>query len=115
MQKVYHRIDGIAGNVINITADGVKYKELAEVTSRASTSLAQVIRLDGDEDHVLGNGVKLRESGYLQDLRYLLWAACLRQHVGHIQHVVVRRTYGTAVVLWLQFNCYRHRIFLLEK
>ncbi len=48
MQKVYHRIDSIAGNVINITADGVKYKELAEVTSRAGTSLAQVIRLDGD-------------------------------------------------------------------
>jgi V/A-type H+-transporting ATPase subunit B len=48
MQKVYHRIDGIAGNVINITADGVKYKELAEVTSRAGTSLAQVIRLDGN-------------------------------------------------------------------
>ncbi|MDA0990371.1 MAG: V-type ATP synthase subunit B [Verrucomicrobia bacterium] len=49
MQKVYHRIDNIAGNVINIRADGIKYRELAEVTSRAGTSLAQVIRLKGDE------------------------------------------------------------------
>lgn len=45
MQKVYHRVDSIAGNVITIRADGVKYRELAEVQSRAGTSLAQVIRL----------------------------------------------------------------------
>ena len=49
MQKVYHRIDSIVGNVIYLKADGIKYKELAEVSSRSGTSLAQVIRLDGDE------------------------------------------------------------------
>jgi V/A-type H+-transporting ATPase subunit B len=49
MQKVYHRVDSIVGNVIYLKADGIKYKELAEVSSRSGTSLAQVIRLDGDE------------------------------------------------------------------
>ncbi|MCE9612971.1 MAG: V-type ATP synthase subunit B [Lentisphaerae bacterium] len=49
MQKVYHRVESIAGNVITIRATGVTYRELAEVESRAGTSLAQVIRLNGDE------------------------------------------------------------------
>jgi V/A-type H+-transporting ATPase subunit B len=49
MQKVYHQVDGIAGNVISIHAEGVKYRELAEVTSRSGTSLAQVIRLRESE------------------------------------------------------------------
>ncbi len=49
MHKVYHRVHNIAGNVINIRAEGVRYRELAEVTSRSGTSLAQVIRLHDDE------------------------------------------------------------------
>ena len=49
MQKVYHRVDSIVGNVICLKADGIRYKELAEVSSRSGTSLAQVIRLDGDD------------------------------------------------------------------
>lgn len=49
MQKVYHRVDNIAGNVISIRAEGVKYRELAEVSSRAGVSLAQVIRLSGND------------------------------------------------------------------
>lgn len=49
MHKIYHRIDNIAGNVINIKADGIRYRELAEVTSRQGTSLAQVIRLRNDD------------------------------------------------------------------
>jgi len=48
MRKVYHKIDNIAGNVINVSARGIKYRELAEVRSRASSSLAQVIRLRDD-------------------------------------------------------------------
>ena len=48
MHKVYHRVDRIAGNVITIQAEGIAYRELAEVTSRQGPSLAQVIRLDGD-------------------------------------------------------------------
>jgi len=48
MHKVYHQIDNIAGNVVNVKARGVRYRELAEITSRRGTSLAQVIRLQGD-------------------------------------------------------------------
>ena len=47
MHKVYHGIERIAGNVITVRASGVSYRELAEVTSRQGTSLAQVIRLEG--------------------------------------------------------------------
>lgn len=48
MHKVYHRIEQIAGNVIVVTADGIVYNELAQVESGYGTSLAQVIRLEGD-------------------------------------------------------------------
>jgi len=49
MRRVYHRVENIAGNVINIRAKGIQYRELAEVTSRSGSSLAQVIRLKDDE------------------------------------------------------------------
>ena len=45
--KVYHRIDALSGSVATLRADGVRYGEIAEVESRAGTSLAQVIKLDG--------------------------------------------------------------------
>ena len=45
--KVYHRIDALSGSVATLRAEGVKYNEVAEVESRAGTSLAQVIKLDG--------------------------------------------------------------------
>ncbi|MBM4163191.1 MAG: V-type ATP synthase subunit B [Lentisphaerae bacterium] len=48
MNTVYHQIDQISGSVITLRASGVRYRELAEVTSRTGTSLAQVIKLDGD-------------------------------------------------------------------
>lgn len=48
MHKVYHRIERISGSVIEIKAQGVAYRELAEVTSEYGSSLAQVIRLDAD-------------------------------------------------------------------
>ncbi len=48
MHKVYHQIENIAGSVVTLHAAGIKYRELAEVTSRTGTSLAQVIKLDGD-------------------------------------------------------------------
>jgi V/A-type H+-transporting ATPase subunit B len=41
-------IDNLSGSVITLRARGVKYRELAEVSSRSGTSLAQVIKLDGD-------------------------------------------------------------------
>jgi V/A-type H+-transporting ATPase subunit B len=48
MNKVYHRIDNSSGSVINLRAQGVQYNELAEVSSRGNTSLAQVIKIDRD-------------------------------------------------------------------
>jgi V/A-type H+-transporting ATPase subunit B len=48
MRKVYSKIESIAGNVITVKADGIKYGELAEVTSSFGKSLADVIRLDGE-------------------------------------------------------------------
>lgn len=48
MRKVYSKIDSISGNVITVTASGVRYKELAMVESKAGMSLAEVIRLHRD-------------------------------------------------------------------
>ena len=44
---VYHKIDALSGSIATLRAEGVKYNEIAEVESRAGTSLAQVIKLDG--------------------------------------------------------------------
>lgn len=48
MRKVYSKIESIAGNVITVKAEGIKYGELAEVTTSYGKSLADVIRLDGE-------------------------------------------------------------------
>lgn len=48
MHKTYHQIDRIAGSVITLKASGVANRELAMVQSGHLQSLAQVIRLDGD-------------------------------------------------------------------
>lgn len=48
MHKVYHRIEQVAGNVIVVSAEGIMYGELAQVESGFGTSLAQVIRLEGN-------------------------------------------------------------------
>ncbi len=48
MHKIYHRIDKSAGSVVTLRAQGVRYRELAQIVSRNVTSLAQVIRIDGD-------------------------------------------------------------------
>lgn len=48
MKKIYSKIESIAGNVISVRATGVKYGELAEVTTAYGKSLAEVIKLDRD-------------------------------------------------------------------
>ncbi len=48
MRKVYRKIDQIAGNVITLRAGGVASRELALVRSTRGESMAQVIRLDGE-------------------------------------------------------------------
>jgi V/A-type H+-transporting ATPase subunit B len=47
MFKVYTNIIQIAGDVITIEAEDISYLDIAEITTRRGTSLAQVIRLDG--------------------------------------------------------------------
>jgi V/A-type H+-transporting ATPase subunit B len=49
MRKVYSKIEAIAGNVITVTAEDVRYGHLATVRSSHGTSLAEVIRLDGNK------------------------------------------------------------------
>jgi len=49
MRRYYDEITGITGNVVKVTATGVGYDELAAITSGRGTSLAQVIRLEGDQ------------------------------------------------------------------
>jgi V/A-type H+/Na+-transporting ATPase subunit B len=49
MRKYFDQITRIAGNVVTVTANGVGYDELAVVSGNAGTSLAQVIRLSGDQ------------------------------------------------------------------
>ena len=48
MHKTYHRIDNSSGSVVSLRAEGVRYHDLAEIHSRNVTSLAQVIKVDGD-------------------------------------------------------------------
>ncbi|MBO4448407.1 MAG: V-type ATP synthase subunit B, partial [Kiritimatiellae bacterium] len=45
--KVYHKIDALSGSIATLRAEGVRYGEIAEIDSRAGSSLAQVIKLDG--------------------------------------------------------------------
>ncbi|MDD5108384.1 MAG: V-type ATP synthase subunit B [Candidatus Omnitrophica bacterium] len=47
MQKVYTNIIQIAGDVITVEAEGVGYNDIAQITLRSGTSLAQVIRING--------------------------------------------------------------------
>ncbi len=47
MQKVYTNIIQIAGDVITVEAEGVGYNDVAQISVRQGTSLAQVIRIDG--------------------------------------------------------------------
>jgi len=49
MRKYYDQITRIAGNVVTVSATGVGYDELAVVTGTGTSSLAQVIRLEGDQ------------------------------------------------------------------
>ncbi len=48
MNKVYNKIESVTGNVITVKADGVKYNELAQITTRFGKSLAEVNKIDGE-------------------------------------------------------------------
>ena len=48
MYKVYTNIIQIVGDVITVEAEGVGYQEIAQVETSRGSSLAQVIRIDGE-------------------------------------------------------------------
>ena len=72
MQKIYNRIIQIAGNVITVEARDVGYSDLAEISSKAGKSLAQVIRIDGEKVYLqvfagsrgISTGDKIRFLGH---------------------------------------------------
>jgi V/A-type H+-transporting ATPase subunit B len=78
MQKVYSRIESIAGNVITVTAEGVKYDDLALVSASHGDSLAQVIRLNGNKVSLqvftgargISTGDEVRFLGYPMKISY---------------------------------------------
>ena len=49
MRKYFDAIQRIAGNVVTVNASGVGYDDLAVITSSRGDSLAQVIRLEGQQ------------------------------------------------------------------
>jgi V/A-type H+-transporting ATPase subunit B len=48
MKKVFSKIESITGNVIAVRAEGVRYGDLAEVSTAYGVSLAEIIRLEDD-------------------------------------------------------------------
>lgn len=52
MLKVYSRIKELEGNVVSLKATGVKFGELAVVSSESGNSLAEVIGIEGDTVHL---------------------------------------------------------------
>ncbi|MFH1304903.1 MAG: V-type ATP synthase subunit B [Candidatus Omnitrophota bacterium] len=48
MRKICTRILSISGNVVTVKTSGIAYEELARITTSGGSSLAQVIRLDGE-------------------------------------------------------------------
>ncbi len=48
MNKVFNRIESVVGNVITVRATGVKYHELAQISTRFGKSLAEVNKIDAD-------------------------------------------------------------------
>jgi len=49
MKKTYSRILQISGDVVTVEAEGVGYRELAEIYIKTGKSLAQVIRMSGQK------------------------------------------------------------------
>ena len=78
MQKVYTKIDSIAGNVITVRAEGIRNGDLAVVTSKHGESLANVIKLQGQEVSLqvfaggrgVSTGDKVRFLGYPMRISY---------------------------------------------
>lgn len=86
MQKVYSQILQIVGDVITVEADGIGYKELAEIRTRAGISLAQVIRLDGNRVslQVLAGSRGISTDDRVRFLRRPIQVSCSEDLLGRV-------------------------------
>jgi len=86
MQKVYSEIIQIAGDVITVEAEGVGYRELAEVKTSSGTSLAQVIRLDGKKVslQVLTGSRGVATNDKVRFLKHPMQVSCTDDLLGRI-------------------------------
>ena len=86
MRKVYSRIKSIAGNVISVKADGINYDDLAQVNTAYGASLAQVIRLTGDEVHlqVFAGGRGISTGDEVRFLGHPMRVSCSKDLMGRI-------------------------------
>ena len=48
MNQVFNKIESITGSVITVKAEGVRYNELAQITTRFGKSLAKVNKIEGN-------------------------------------------------------------------
>ena len=86
MQKVYSEIIQIAGDVITVEAEGVGYRELAEVRTSSGSSLAQVIRLDGRKVslQVLTGSRGVATNDKVRFLKHPMQVACTEDLLGRV-------------------------------
>ena len=86
MQKVYSRILQIAGDVITVEAEGVSYKEIAEIKTKGATSLAQVIRLDDKKVslQVLAGSRGISTNDQVRFLKRPIQVSCSENLLGRI-------------------------------
>lgn len=86
MRKVYSRIESIAGNVISVRATGINYDDLAQVSTAYGPSLAQVIRLTGDEVHlqVFAGGRGISTGDEVRFLGHPMKVSCSKDLMGRI-------------------------------
>lgn len=49
MRKYYDQITRVAGSVVNVRANGISYDDVAVLHTKLGVSMAQVIRLEGDQ------------------------------------------------------------------
>jgi len=78
MRKIYNKIIQIAGNVVTVEARDIGYRDLAEISSARGKSLAQVIRIDGDNIYLqvfagsrgISTGDKVRFLGHAMRISF---------------------------------------------
>ncbi|MDR1894677.1 MAG: V-type ATP synthase subunit B [Spirochaetales bacterium] len=86
MQKIYSKIESISGNVISVKASGVRYGDLAQVSTKYGVSLAEVIRLSGESVflQVFAGGRGVSTSDEVRFLGHPMQVSCNENLLGRI-------------------------------